>query len=221
MTQQRTSATPHIPTRTTSQLLLELQSLCRREPDSGHLIEEIRRGHDDVLAAAVERVQHGDQSAATLALGALLPRLCAVVIHRCPAPMWKPAIDECVSLAYLVMLDVDLGGGSEHLIDKVLARTRRRYERQIGGRRPVPTRDDTLIQIGPISDDTADRALNHLQLLEVADAVTSGRVTRRHWDAIVSVALAPRTTAASDRDRRAAARGRRALRHLNGIDRAA
>jgi hypothetical protein len=221
MTQLRTSATPHIPTRTTSQLLTELHELSRRDPASVDLVEEIRRGQDEALAGVVHSVQDGDPAAATLALAALLPRLCAVVIDRLPILMWKSAIDEYVSLAYLVMLDVDLEHGSEHLIDKVLARTRRRYERHALGRRPVPTPDDRLIELGPIADDVATRALDHIQLLEVAQAVTAGRVTQRHWGAIVAISLAPRTTAATDSDRRAAARGRRALGYLRENDQAA
>jgi hypothetical protein len=221
MTQLRTSATPHIPTCTTSQLLLELQLIDRRDPADSHLIEDIRHGHDDALATFVGRAQHGDPVAATLALGALLPRLCAVVIHRLPILMWKPAIDEYISLTFLVMLDVDLDAGSEHLIDKVLARTRRRYERNTFGRRPAPTRDNDLIELGPVADDVATRALDHLELLEVAQAVTSGRITPRHWAGIVAISLAPRTNPATDSDRRAAARGRRALGYLRETDRAA
>lgn len=221
MTQQRTTATPHIPTRTTGRLIDELVILARRDPNVDDRVERIRSGDETALLQAVAQLQHGDQVAATVALGGLLPRLCAVVIDRHRTMDWKPVIDDYMTLAYFVLLDVDVTAGPRHLSHKVLARTRRRHERQTTSRHLVPTHDARLIEIGPTVDDVEARALDRIRLIDVGAAVRSGYVTPRLWQAIVTTSLAPRSGPASDRDRRATARARRALDHLNDCNRAA
>ncbi|MFT3855701.1 MAG: hypothetical protein QM733_23665 [Ilumatobacteraceae bacterium] len=221
MIQQRTTATPHIPTRTTGRLLDDLTALARREPSIAARVDRIRAGDDAALLQAAVEMQHGDQGAATIALGGLLPRLCAVVIDRHGTIDWKPTIDDYLTLAYLVLLDIDVHADSRHLCHKVLARTRRRHERQASSHRLVPTPDERILEIGPVVDDVEARALDRLRLLEVGAAVRSGCLTARLWQAVVTTSLAPRSGPASDRDRRAAARARRALNHLNDCDQAA
>src|SRR4051794_8112096 len=100
MTQQRTTATPHIPTRTTGRLLDELVVLARRDLSVNARVDRIRAGDESALLRAVMELQHGDQNAATIALVGLLPRLCAVVIDRHATIDWKPTIDDYVTLAY-------------------------------------------------------------------------------------------------------------------------
>src|SRR4051794_26530403 len=105
MIQQRTTATPHIPTRTTGRLLDELGLLARRDLSVSARIDRIRAGDESALLQTVVELKQGGQNAATIALGGLLPRLCAVVIDRHATIDWKPAIDDYVALAYLVLLD--------------------------------------------------------------------------------------------------------------------
>ena len=221
MNQLRTSATPHIPTRTTGRLLDELAALARRAPADDECMELIRNGDDHALMQAIRRLQQSEQDAAVVALGGLLPRMCAVVIDRHSTVDWKAAIDDYVALAYLVMLDIDPDTDAHLLSQKVLARTRRRHERQVGTGRVVPVTHERLVELAPTVDDIEDRALDHLRLLEVGAAVKSGRVSPRLWQAVVAISLTPRRGPASARDRRAVARARQALEHLNDCGKAA
>ena len=99
MTPERSTAGPHIPTTATGQLRAELESLVRRDPQIEELVETIRNGDDRPLLGLVRRAQLGDQDSAVVAIAALLPRLCKVVIQRLPIVLWKPAIDDFGSSA--------------------------------------------------------------------------------------------------------------------------
>jgi hypothetical protein len=101
--------------------------------------------------------------------------------------MWKPAIDDyLLSLAYLVISDLDTTRPSDHLADKINARTRRRHERQIRVHQPTPYVPSRLSAVGPTSDDTERRAIARIELAQVADAVRHGVITPNGWQTILS-----------------------------------
>src|SRR4051794_15632383 len=99
MTQQRTLDRPHISTRTTDQLRSTVQALARRDVGIAVLVDRIRDEDDTALAELLADAQRGDSDGGTVALAAILPRLCAAVIGRRPVREWKTAVDEYVSLA--------------------------------------------------------------------------------------------------------------------------
>ena len=113
----------------TRRLAAQIGSLERRQPTLDDTIQAIRSGDDRVLHALVVRAQGGESDAAVAAIWALLPRLAAVVINRLPINEWHQGVDDYITFAYLTIVDVDQGQSPLLLGDKIISRTRRRYER--------------------------------------------------------------------------------------------
>src|SRR5262245_42161847 len=115
-----------LSTNTTRKLRSQVARLAARDGERAQMFSAIASGDNAALRRAVRRAQDGDESAVLVAIAALLPRMSHVVINRLPAHLWKSAIDDYVTLAYLVILDVQSSELPTHLADKILARTRHR-----------------------------------------------------------------------------------------------
>jgi hypothetical protein len=201
---------PHIETPTTRSLLGRLDALAKQDPSIRLAVGNVRSGDNDLLMSLVRRTQLGDGDAAVIAIGALLPRLCKVVINRRPPNRWKPTIDEYLTLAFLTMADLRTSDSSIYLADKVIARTRLRHERQLGTDSYVAL--ELVTEVAAIGADVEERVLARLELNVVAHAVRDGLLSS---DDLTEVAVAvlgdklgrPRTEA----ERQHLARTRRRL----------
>lgn len=120
---------PIINSTGTRRLAAQVRIMRRRQPTLDDTVQAIRHGDEGVLHALVVRAQRGDSGAAVTLIWALLPRFAAVVINRLPIQEWHHVIDEYLTFAYLTIVDVDTQKPPIHLSDKIISRTRRRYER--------------------------------------------------------------------------------------------
>jgi hypothetical protein len=159
-------AKPTIDTAGTRQLRRHIGRLCALNYEIEGAIASIRSGDDRLLLGFIREAQGGDADAALTAFWALVPRLCAAIIDRLPLPLWKPAIDDYLSLAYLVIVDLNTSQPAVHLADKVISRTRRRHERHLHAHQPVPYVPDVLASLGPANDDVERQAIARIELAE-------------------------------------------------------
>jgi hypothetical protein len=154
----------------------------------------------------VIRTQSGNTDAATTAIWALLPRLAAVVIRRLPIDRWHEAIDDYLTFAYLVVLDVDTNEPPDHLADKIIARTRRRFERATASERAVSWAPGSLEAVGPVDLNVEERAIARTELTELIHACRAGLVTEHGWDSLLSIRFVQPSGTTTDLQRAAAAR---------------
>lgn len=196
----------------TRRLAAEIRILRRRDPGLDTTVVKIRNGDNDTLRALIGSAQHGDAAAAATAIWALLPRLTAVVMSRLPTPLWREAMDDYLTLAYLTVLDVDVTAPPILLSDKVVARARRRYER--AENRDVAEHCDTdaLSREGARQPSVEDEALARLAWHDLAGAVRGGAVSPEGWSTLVRVRFQIAPGEASARERQAA---HRAMRNLS------
>jgi hypothetical protein len=180
---------PPIPTAGTRQLARQAGVLRRRIPQFDEHVAAIRGGDTELLSGYVRRAQAGDADAAQLALWALFPRMCAVIRSRIPRELRKPAADDCLALLYLTMLDVAPDESSLYLADKLVTRTRRRYERSTARRTPTPSSDAEIVAVGPVGDDVEAQALARVELDELCRAVSAGLISERSWHLLVGTQL--------------------------------
>ncbi len=205
-------AQPFIDTTSTRQLVAHVDALCNRHPHIRDVIAAIRAGDDQALFALVDGAQNGASDDALVAICALLPRLCKVILRRAPIRHWKTSIDDYVPIAYLVIVDVNPDEGGRHLADKIIARTRRRHERFVFAHQPIPFWDEFLIDHGPVADDTERRVLAGIELTNLCKAVSQGVITADEWQTVVATELhRPPGITTSDRDRRVISRARQRL----------
>lgn len=195
----------------TRRLAAEIRILRRRDPGLDTTVIKIRNGDNDTLRALIASAQHGDAAAATTAIWALLPRLTAVVMSRQPTPLWREAMDNYLTLAYLTLLDVDVTAPPTFLSDKLVARARRRYER--AEHRDVTEHRDTdaLSREEARQPSVEDEALARLAWHDLADAVRGGAVSPEGWSTLVRVRFQIAPGEASARERQAAHRATRNL----------
>ena len=112
---------PHIATPATNRLLAHVDVLARRRPQLVDIVTAIRRGDDEALLGLVRAAQAGDRDAGTVAVGALLPKLCKVVLSKETVGKWESSIDDYLTLAYFSIAVVpdsfgpQLTGGPLHL----------------------------------------------------------------------------------------------------------
>jgi hypothetical protein len=216
-----TVTSTYIDTTTTRHLRLQTARVLRRDPQAARSFDAVRAGDEAALMGLIRSAQAGDPNAPLVAIQALLPRFCQVVISRLPHHEWKRAINDYVTLAYLVMLDVSETERLDFLADKVIARTRRRHERQLHAARPgreclVPD-NDNVVDPTDIEVDV----INRLGIKRVAQAVNEGVLRADQWQLIVSAGVTPREGARTQNERQAIARARRRLVHWYGSGAAA
>jgi hypothetical protein len=185
--------------------------LRRRQPTLDDTVQAIRHGDERVLHALVIRAQRGDSDAAVTLIWALLPRLAAVVINRLPIQEWHHGIDEYLTLAYLTIVDVDTDRPTILLGDKIIARTRRRYERAMDVDPVVLCEPGILAAIGPADNDVEDRVLATIDLDEVVRAVRNGLLGTTAWNTLLRTRFGGEPGTASVRERKAASRAQRRL----------
>ena len=152
------------------------------------------------------RAQRGDADAAVTAVWALLPRLGAVVMNRLPVGEWRPGIDEYLTFAYLAIADVDTDQSPFLLADKIISRTRRRYERATKVRPVLVCEPGLLEALGPVDNDVEERVLAKIDLDEVACAVRDGLLEQSAWDTLLAVRFSAERRGTSARERKAASR---------------
>jgi hypothetical protein len=212
MTPHQVQPEPFIDTTSTRQLVVHVDDLCMRNQHIRDTIAAIRAGDDEALLALVRLAQRGNSDDALVAICSLLPRLCKVVLSRTPIRAWKTSIDDYIPIAFLVILDVGDTEGEKHLSDKIIARTRRRHERQVFAHQPIPFWDEFLIDTGPIADDIEDQALARVELANIGRTVVRGVISPAEWQIIVDTQLRrlPGITT-TDRERRAVSRVRQRL----------
>jgi hypothetical protein len=201
---------PQIETPATRSLLHRLDWLAKHDPSVHLTVEAIRGGDNERLMDLVRRTQHGDRDAAVVAIGALLPRLCKVVINRRPPNRWKPTIDEYLTLAFLAMADLRTSDSSTYLADKLIARTRLRHERQLVTVDHIGI--DLVLEVAASGTDVEEQVLARLEFELVADAVRAGQLSSDDLTEVAGAMLGeklgrPRTEA----ERQHLARTRRRL----------
>lgn len=178
---------PHISTPFTNRLLDQLDQSARRNAHVVAVVERVRDGDDATLLELVRRVQAGDQDAAVVMLGALLPSLSKLVLRRYPKYRWTSTIDDYVTVAHLTVTEATFTGGSDHVLGRVLSRTRRRFDRQFENRAAgvVPTADLDVVA-DPVNLEQA--AIVRITLDGLTAAVQSGRLAPSDWELVRAVA---------------------------------
>ena len=202
---------PIINSTGTRRLASEIQAMRRREPALDDTIQAIRSGSGRVLHALVVRAQRGDSDAAVTAIWALLPRLAAVVISRLPIQEWHCAIDDYVTFAYLTIVDVDADKPPFLLADKIISRTRRRYERAIEIESVVLCEPGILAAVGPADNDVEERVLAIIRVNELVRAVRGGLLEKHAWDTLLRTRFGSEPGTVSARERKTVSRAQRRL----------
>lgn len=195
MTNRRTDRQPTIDSPTTRQLSTHVQALARHRVRLVREIAAIRQGDNVALKRLIERAQRRDADAAIVAIWALYPRLCAVVIQRRPVQEWRATIDDYIALTYLTISDVKPTEPLDFLADKIIARVRRRHERATEGDQALPCQEPLLEILGAIStDDVETQVLANLDLRDLVQAVEDGLLTQAAWRNLISLRVARDTT---------------------------
>ena len=173
----------------TTQLANAARRLRARYPWLDRNVAQVHQGDSSQLHQLIVQTQAGDEDAALTAIWALLPRLSAVVIQRHPVHTWSTTIDDYIALTYLTIADVDTAGSTAFLADKIIARTRRRYERasQRERGRPVAVDEPVLEAIGGRTLDVEDRVLARLELDGLLQAVRDGLLTPAAWRNLIGL----------------------------------
>jgi hypothetical protein len=214
MTRRINHGEPIIASHGTAQLADAALWLRVRYPSLDRNVAHIHQGDDRQLHQLIVRAQAGDEDAALTAIWALLPRLSAVVIQRHPVHTWSTTIDDYIALAYLTIADFDTAGSTAFLADKIIARTRRRYERasQRERGRPVAVEEPVLEAIGGRTMDIEDRVLARLELDGLLQAVRDGLLTPAAWSNLVGLRVGRSPDRrATDSERTALKRAQRRL----------
>jgi hypothetical protein len=211
MTRHPARRQPIINSTGTRRLAAQFRIMRRRQPTLDDTVHAIRHGDERVLHAVVVRAQRGDSDAAVTAIWALLPRLAAVVINRLPIQEWHQGIDEYLTLAYLTIADVDTDRPPFHLSDKIISRTRRRYERATEADPVLLCGPVMLTALAPADNDVEERVLAIISLDDVIRAVRGGLIEKRSWDTLLRTRFGGEPGTASQRERKAASRAQRRL----------
>lgn len=195
----------------TRRLAAEIRILRRRDPGLDTTVIKIHTGDNDTLRALIASAQHGDTAAAATAIWALLPRFTAVVMSRQPTPLWREAMDDYLTLAYLTLLDVDVTAPPTFLSDKLVARARRRYERAEHRAPAEHGNPDAIGREEARQPSVEDEALARIAWHDLVDAVGCGAVSPEAWSTLVRVRFQIAPGEASARERQAAHRAMRSL----------
>ncbi len=211
MTRHPARRQPIINSTGTRRLVAQVGTIRRRQPTLDDSVHEIRAGNERVLHALVVRTQGGDSDAAVTAIWALLPRLAAVVINRLPIQEWHQAIDDLLAVAYLTIVDVDANQPPYFLSDKIISRTRRRYERTTEGEPIALCEPGMIAAFGSADNDVEERVLARVELDELLVAVRSGLLEKPAWETLLRTRFSDEPGTASARDRQASSRAQRRL----------
>jgi hypothetical protein len=211
MTRHPARRQPIINSTGTRRLAAQIRSLRRRQPTLDDTIHAIRHGNERVLHALVVRAQRGDSDAAVTLIWALLPRLAAVVINRLPIQEWHHGIDEYLTFVYLTVIDIDTETPPIHLGDKIISRTRRRYERAMETEPVVLCGPVMLTALAPADNDVEARVLATIDLDEVVRAIQGGLLETTAWNTLLRIRFGGERGTASARERKAASRAQRRL----------
>jgi hypothetical protein len=214
MTRRANDRKPTITSHGTTQLAQAARRLRVRHPSLDNSVAHIHQGDGCQLLQMIVDAQAGDEDAALMAIWALLPRLCAVVIQRHPVHAWSATIDDYIALSYLTIADVDTAESTAFLADKIIARTRRRYERasRQDRDRPVAVDEPVLEAIGGRTMDVEDRVLARLELDGLLQAVRHGLLTPAAWSNLVGLRVGRSPDRrATDSERTALKRAQRRL----------
>ena len=202
---------PHISTPMTNRLLDQLDHCARRCPDVIASVELVRDGDDATLLELIRRVQAGDQEAAIITLGALVPILSKLVLRRYPKLRWEPTIDDYLTVAHITVSEAKFTGRPGHVLGRVLSRTRRRFDRQFENRAAgvVPTAD-LDVTADPI--DLEQTAIARITLDDLTTAVRAGHLATPDWELVQAVAAEDGPTGKmTGAERQRLLRARRAL----------
>lgn len=205
MTRHPSHRTPIINSSGTRRLAAQIGALRRRNSTLDDTIAAIRSGNDRVLHELVVRAQGGNSDAVVTAIWALHPRLAAVVINRLPAPQWRQGIDDFMTFAYLTIVDVDSTQPAVLLSDKIISRTRRRYERAVATG-PDELQEPALLARLPGTADVERSVLAGISLDEVVAAVNTGLLSADAWRTLLRLRFGGEIGTATPRERKAASR---------------
>ncbi len=178
---------PHISTPLTNRLLDQLDHCARRSPDVIDAVQRVRDGDDATLQELIRRVQAGDQDAAIITLGALVPVLSKLVLRRYPKLRWDATIDDYLTVAHITICEATFTGRPSHVLGRVLSRTRRRFDRQLENRAAgvIPT-----AQLDATADplDLEQTAIARITLDDLTTAVRTGKLATSDWELVRAVA---------------------------------
>lgn len=202
---------PHISTPLTNRLLNQLDHCARRSADVTDAVHRVRNGDDGTLLELIRRVQAGDQDAAIITLGALVPILSKLVLRRYPKLLWAPTIDDYLTVAHITVAEAKFTGRPSHVLGRVLSRTRRRFDRQFENRAAgvVPTAD---LEFTADPLDLEQTAIARITLDDLTSAVRTGHLTTFDWELVRAVAVEEGPTGKlTGAERQRLLRARRAL----------
>ena len=211
---------PYIETALTERFLSRLDRIAHRRPEVAALVVAIRNGDNDRLHDLIRQAQAGDGDAALTAIVALLPRLCKVILRRMPTHLWRSSIDDYLTIAYLTIADIAPTESPAFLSDKIVARTRRRHERQQTDPPFVPLA--YLERADEECPTVEESAIARLELERLSDALHSGDVRSDDWAQVTAAAFGKKPAQArSDAERQHLVRIRRRLAAMVWIREAA
>jgi hypothetical protein len=203
-------------TPTTRRLRLYVEALAARDPAVEVAVVQVLADDHPTLLRLVRAAQAGNQDAGVIAIASLLPRMTGTIIKTVPEPMRKRAIDEYLSLAYFVILDIGPQETTDHLAKKIVARTKLRYERHLRALAPACVYPSLLLEEPVGNSETEHEALSRLDLAHLAGAVESGLVSPDQWQLVTAAGLGTLNAPFDERQRQTVLRTRRKLAYWYG-----
>lgn len=203
-------------TPTTRRLLRHVEALATRDPDIEAAVRRTLTDDQPMLLRLVRSAQAGDHDAGVVAIACLIPRMTRTIIRTVPELGRRSAIEEYLSIAYLVIVDIDRHEPATHLAHKIVARTRLRYERHRRALAP-PWVYPSLLLEEPVADSEPEaEAISRLDLAHMAQAIDAGLVSPQQWRLVTGAGLGTLDEPLDHRQRQAVRRTRRKLAYWYG-----
>lgn len=196
----------------TRRLRQTVESIAARDETIRAAVQAVVAGDDRALFRLILAAQAGNQDAALAALAALLPRMTGAIVKTIPNRMLRQeAFEEYISLAFLVIHDIDRDEPPDNLANKIVSRTKRRFQRHLRALRPDWVYPALAVD-SPTSDtQTEDEVLTRFDLAHPADAVDNGVVSQESWRLVAAAGLGLVDGPLNERQRQRVARTRRRL----------
>lgn len=208
--------TDYLYTPTTRRLRLYVAELASRDPEIEADVRQILADDHRTLLRLVRAAQRGDENACMVAIACLLPRMTGAIIKTVREPMRRQSIDEYLSLAYLVILDIGRSEPADHLAQKIVARTKLRYERHLRALAPAWVYPSLLLEEPVGTSETEHEVLSRLDLAHVSEAVECGLISSEQWRLVTGAGLGTLDAPLDERQRQAVKRTRRKLAYWYG-----
>lgn len=202
----------------TRQLRRIVERIAVHDDDIRTAILDVLAGDEHALLRLVRSAQAGNQNSALAAIAALLPRMTGTIVTTIPdQTRRRQAVEEYISLAFLVIHDIDQRETPAHLANKIVARTRHRYERHLRALNPTWVQPALTVDTPTSSSRTEDEAISRLDLAHLADAVNNGVVSDDNWELVTAAGLGLINGPLDARQRQTVLRTRRRLSDWHAV----